>query len=86
MTGNELSNNPVIPHDITLPARTGPTPSGVPVSITSPSSNVITLLTVDINRGTLKSIMFVLPLCFNSPSTCTDRCAGKFLQVVHRNV
>ena len=41
--------------DTSSPSVSGPTPSGVPVSITSPGSSVITELTYSISDGTSHS-------------------------------
>lgn len=55
------------------PLWTGPTPAGVPVNITSPSSKVKYWEMKLIRVGTLKIMSLVLPSCLTSPLTLHQR-------------
>src|SRR5690606_18213680 len=49
------------------PTCMGPTPSGVPVRMTSPGSSVITLDTCETRVGMSKTMSAVVPSCTSSP-------------------
>ena len=61
---------PAIEISTSSPTFMGPTPSGVPVRITSPGSSVITLETWATSVGTSKIRSVVLPSCLRSPLRC----------------
>jgi hypothetical protein len=55
--------------DTSSPSVSGPTPSGVPVSSTSPGSSVITELTYSTSDGTSHNSSDVRACCRTSPFT-----------------
>jgi hypothetical protein len=57
------------PQVIVSPCFRLPTPSGVPVKITSPGSNFIIELTYSSRNGILNIMSFVCPFCFRDSST-----------------